>query len=42
MFKEVPPTVDFPKIEHKILKFWAETDAFKKRVALNKGKKPWS
>ncbi len=42
MFKEVPPTVDFPKIEHKILKFWAEIDAFKKRVALNKGKKPWS
>jgi len=42
MFKEVPPTVNFPKIEHKILRFWAETNAFKKRVALNKGKKPWS
>ncbi len=42
MFKEVPPTVDFPKLEHKILKFWAETNAFKKRVALNMGKKPWS
>ncbi len=42
MFKEVPPTLEIPKIEHKILKFWKETDAFKKRVALNKGKKPWS
>ncbi len=42
MFRDVPPSVDFPEIEHKILKFWTETDAFKKRVALNKGKKPWS
>ena len=42
MFREVSPTVDFPKLEHKILKFWRETDAFKKRVALNRGKKRWS
>jgi isoleucyl-tRNA synthetase len=42
MFREVPSTVDFPKLEHKILKFWAETNAFKKRVTLNVGKKPWS
>lgn len=42
MFKEVGTTVDFPKMEHRILKFWEETKAFKKRVALNKGKKRWS
>ncbi|MEM2431255.1 MAG: class I tRNA ligase family protein [Candidatus Bathyarchaeia archaeon] len=42
MFREVPPTINFPEIEHKILKFWAETNAFKKRVELNKGKKPYS
>jgi isoleucyl-tRNA synthetase len=42
MFKDVAPTVDFPKLEHRILKFWAETKAFKKRVDLNKGKKRWS
>jgi len=42
MFKDITPTVDFPKLEHKILKLWAETEAFKKRVALNKGKKRWS
>jgi len=42
MFREVGPTVDFPKLEHRILKFWAETGAFKKRVALNRGKKRWS
>jgi len=42
MFKEVPPTVEFPELEHRILKFWDETKAFRKRVALNKGKKHWS
>ncbi|MEM2726420.1 MAG: class I tRNA ligase family protein, partial [Candidatus Bathyarchaeia archaeon] len=42
MFREVPPTVNFPEIEHKILRFWAETNAFKKRVELNKGKNPYS
>ncbi len=42
MFKEVEPIVDFPKFERRILNFWKETDAFKKRVALNQGKKRWS
>ncbi|MEM2092352.1 MAG: isoleucine--tRNA ligase [Candidatus Bathyarchaeia archaeon] len=42
MFREVPPIVNFPEIEHKILRFWAETNAFKKRVELNRGKKPYS
>ena len=42
MFKEVESTVDFPKLEHRILKFWKDTGAFEKRVALNRGKKRWS
>ncbi|MEM1997832.1 MAG: isoleucine--tRNA ligase [Candidatus Bathyarchaeia archaeon] len=42
MFKEVPPIPDFPKIEHKILGFWKESNAFKKLVELNRGKKPYS
>jgi len=42
MFKEVEPRVDFPKLERRILKFWKETDAFKKRVALSRGRKRWS
>jgi isoleucyl-tRNA synthetase len=42
MFRETPPIPDFPQIEHKILKFWKETDAFRKRVELNRGKKPYS
>ena len=42
MFKDVSPAVDFPKLEHRILKFWEETEAFKKRVALNRGKERWS
>ncbi len=42
MFKEVSPTVNFPELERQILKFWAETNAFKKRVELNNGKPRWS
>ncbi len=42
MFKEVTPTVDFPKLEHEVLKFWKETDAFKKRVELSNGRQRWS
>lgn len=41
MFKEVDVQIDLPKMEHKILNFWAETNAFKKRVKLNQGKQPW-
>ncbi|MDH5375458.1 MAG: class I tRNA ligase family protein [Candidatus Bathyarchaeota archaeon] len=42
MFKEVKSKVDFPRLEHRILKFWKDTGAFEKRVALNRGKKRWS
>jgi len=42
MFKEVEGPIDFPQLELRILKFWKETDAFKKRVDLNQRKKRWS
>jgi isoleucyl-tRNA synthetase len=42
MFKEVKSTVNFPKLEHGILKFWEDTGAFQKRVVLNRGKRRWS
>ncbi|MEM2888002.1 MAG: class I tRNA ligase family protein [Candidatus Bathyarchaeia archaeon] len=42
MFKEVSPTVNFPELERRILRFWAETKAFEKLVELNKGKPRWS
>jgi len=42
MFKQVESAVDFPKLEHRILKFWKDTGSFEKRVALNRGKKCWS
>lgn len=42
MFKPVTTTVDFPKLEHRILKLWEKTNAFQKRVNLNKRKKRWS
>jgi len=42
MFKEVEPIVDFPKLERHILEFWKETEAFERRVALNRGKRRWS
>jgi isoleucyl-tRNA synthetase len=42
MFKPVPNQVDFIKQEQKILKFWAETDAFNKLRALRAGGPRWS
>jgi len=42
MFKEVDMKLDFPELEHRILRLWKETNAFKKRIALNKGKETWS
>ena len=42
MFREVPTSANFPELEHRILDLWKETDAFRKRVELNRGKKRWS
>jgi len=42
MFKEVKSTTNLPKLEHRILKLWKDTNAFEKRVALNRRKKRWS
>jgi isoleucyl-tRNA synthetase len=42
LYKEVPATFDLPQMERDILAFWAETDAFAKRVALNRGHPRWS
>ena len=42
MIKKVNPQVDFIKLGNTILNFWEKNDIFKKRVALNQGKKPWS
>jgi isoleucyl-tRNA synthetase len=42
MFREVPSKVDFPALERDILRWWEESDAFRKLVEKNKGKKRWS
>jgi len=42
MFKQVPTRVDFPQLEHRILDFWRETDAFRKLWEMNKGKPEYS
>ncbi|GAG09741.1 unnamed protein product, partial [marine sediment metagenome] len=42
IYKKVSVTFNLPKLEHSILKLWKETEAFKKRVAMNRGKIRWS
>jgi isoleucyl-tRNA synthetase len=42
LFKEVKSFFNLPNIEHKILKYWEEIQAFDKRRLLNKGNKGWS
>jgi isoleucyl-tRNA synthetase len=41
-YKPVKPGVDLPGLERKILEFWKETNAFERRVDLNKDNAPWS
>ena len=42
MFKPVPTQLDFPAMEHRILKFWEETASFEKLREKNRGKKRFS
>jgi len=42
MFKEVKSSVNFPEMEHKVLKFWERRRIFDKLRKKNSGKKHWS
>src|SRR5689334_11673643 len=42
MFKPVDNRLDFPKMEHGVLKQWKDTDACNKLREKNKGKEKWS
>jgi isoleucyl-tRNA synthetase len=42
MFKDVLTKVDFVAQEHDVLRFWEDSDAFKKLVALRAGGPKWS
>ena len=39
MFKPVDNKLDFPKMEHRILDFWEETDAFDKLREQNEARR---
>ena len=41
-FNEVPNKMDFPAQEREVLKFWKDSQAFEKMVALHKGQPKWS
>ncbi len=41
-FRDVPNKVDFPEQERQLLKFWEETQAFRKQRDLHKGDPHWS
>jgi isoleucyl-tRNA synthetase len=42
LFGPVPTQPDWPALEHDVLDWWAETDAFGKLVRQNAGAEPWS
>ncbi|MFZ5915999.1 MAG: isoleucine--tRNA ligase [Chloroflexota bacterium] len=42
MFQEVPTSIDFVQLEHRILDFWRESNAFRKLVEKNKGQARFS
>ena len=41
-FQEVPTKVDFPEQERQIMKFWKESDAFKKLLEIRQNDPHWS
>jgi len=41
-FKEIAKQLDFPELEHRILKFWDEKSILIKYLTKNKGRKKWS
>ncbi len=41
-FSEVPNKVDFPAQEQEVLRFWKDSRAFEKMIALHKGQPRWS
>ncbi|MCW4039118.1 MAG: class I tRNA ligase family protein [Candidatus Bathyarchaeota archaeon] len=42
IYRDVSHSIDLPRMEHKILQFWKDTQAFQKRVALNAENPRWS
>ena len=42
MFEQIDSKVDLPRLEHEILEFWRETEAFERRRRMNEGKPSWS
>jgi len=42
VFNEIPKQLDFPKIEHQILKFWETHNIFARYKIRNKGRPRWS
>jgi len=42
MYKKVDSWIDLIDLEHKIQKYWEETEAFNKLRAKNEGNEPWS
>ena len=41
-FKDIPSGVDFPAQEREVMKFWEDSDAFKKQVQMRAGLPTWS
>ncbi|WGT46951.1 isoleucine--tRNA ligase [Tessaracoccus lacteus] len=41
-YRAVPAQVDFPALEHDILKLWAANDTFEKSLAQTAGGEPWT
>lgn len=41
-YNQVPAAVDFPALEHEIIKLWEERDTFTKSLEASRGGKPWT
>ncbi|RRD50715.1 isoleucine--tRNA ligase [Arachnia propionica] len=41
-YNQVPAAVDFPALEHEIIKLWEERDTFTKSLEASRGGQPWT
>lgn len=41
-YNQVPAAVDFPALEHEIIKLWEERDTFSKSLEASRGGQPWT
>ncbi|MBM3723265.1 MAG: class I tRNA ligase family protein, partial [Actinobacteria bacterium] len=41
MYREVPPKVDLPRLDHEVLDFWSKNSIFERSLSQTERDEPW-